>query len=393
MIFVGLVVIAVAGYLLVRDDSQATPTVIIITGGTPTSADAITPSPAQSAPADATAAATLTPGSASSPQAEATATATAGPTATPVPVGAGRSNPIPFGESGISQDGEWELQVLDVIRGEEAWNQVSAANQFNEPPPPGMEYVMMNVRVKYTGTSAEEQIINTTVFQSTGDAGVRWPNPFVVTPAPELSAEVFSGGEATGWVVLEAREGEGNLMAIFDAFLSFEEGDEVYIALQAGAMMPIVEGRQAAPNQLGVDRLNPAPFGEHVITDIWELWVSEVIRGDEAQQRISDAFEFNEAPPEGQEFIMAFVHAHNVQGGASTEEITTFSFASTGANSIIYDHVFVVEPEPPLAYAVYPGGEAAGWVVVVADIGETDMALVFNDLYFSGDTRYLALTE
>ena len=85
-------------------------------------------------------------------------TATVAPTATPQPeptpttgaIGTGRSNPVPLGE--VGQAGDWEIQVLEVVRGDDAYNRLIEANQFNDPAPQGMEYAVVNVRVKYNGS-------------------------------------------------------------------------------------------------------------------------------------------------------------------------------------------------------------------------------------------------
>ena len=96
-----------------------------------------------------------------------------------------------------------------------------------------------------TAAETEAQSVDSFWFQSTGDARVKWGWPSVVDPSPELDAELFTGAEATGWVTVLARQGETNLMIIFEPFLSSEEGDEAFLALQENARVAPLDTRLA----------------------------------------------------------------------------------------------------------------------------------------------------
>ena len=65
------------------------------------------------------------------------------PTPTPERVGMSRSNPYP--SSQVVHAPNWDVQVLEVVRGDEAWKALQAANQFNEPAPEGMEYILVKL--------------------------------------------------------------------------------------------------------------------------------------------------------------------------------------------------------------------------------------------------------
>lgn len=324
------------------------------------------------------------------------------PTATPEPeptiesepdaVGAGRSNPVPLGQSGTTADGEWQAQVNQVVRGDEAWQMVLDANQFNRPPDEGMEYVVVNMTMTYVGTSPEAQSVGRFDFNTTGDARVRWSWASAVHPSPELGADLFTGGETTGWVVLQAREGETNLLAIYEPSVSFAEGDELFLALEEGAAVAPILDRLADENDLGVARDNPAPFGETVVVENWEISLTEVIRGEAAWEMVLDTNQFNNPPEEGMEYIAVRATVRNVKGGHGSDRINRFMFESTGSANVIHDRPSVVQPEPDLDFDLYAGGQVNGWVIVQARIGETNVSLVFSSRqFFGGETRYLAL--
>ena len=317
-------------------------------------------------------------------------TPTAEPTPTPGRVGSGRSNPVPLGE--VGQTDEWEVQVLEVLRGDLAWERILGANQFNDPAPEGYEYVLINVRVKYIGDEIEAQRVDSSWFRSTGDARVKHSRVYVVEPEPVLDVELFAGAEASGWTTVLARQGEGNMMAIFEPLISFEEGDELFLALDEGANVQPLEERLAEENDLGFDRHNPVPLGERVVGDTWELWVIEAIRGDEALRRVKDANMFNEDPAEGMEYVIVRIGARNVKPDAGSDSITEFSFKATGDAGRVYDRPTVVDPEPVLDYDVYAGGEVDGWVTVQVAAGEQNIRLAYEPLFsLTAKPRYFAL--
>lgn len=312
------------------------------------------------------------------------------PTPTAGAVGSGRTNPIPLAETG--QAGDWEIQVLEVVRGDDAYSRLLEANQFNEAAPSGMEYVLVNVRVKYNGTESEAQSVDFTWFSSTGDSRVKWGWPSVVDPTPELDAELFTGAEATGWTTILARQGEQNLILIFEPILSTEEGDEAFLALQENASVSPLDGRLAEENDLGFDRMDPVPVGERIVGETWEIWVIESVRGEEALRRIKEANQFNEDPDPGMEYVLVRVGARNVNPDSGSDNISEFSFKTTGDAGRVYDVPSIVDPEPTLSYDVYAGGEVDGWITLQAAAGEENLRLVYEPAFsFTADPRYFAI--
>ena len=79
-------------------------------------------------------------------------------TNTPVasPPGMSRSNPFPATE--LASLPNWDVQVLEVIRGEEAWKVIQAANYDNVAAYAGMEYLLIKLYVKSTYVDSENTI-------------------------------------------------------------------------------------------------------------------------------------------------------------------------------------------------------------------------------------------
>lgn len=120
----------------------------------------------------------------------------------PTDLGLDRNNPVPFGQTATAED--WQIIVEDVISGPAAWEIILDANQFNDPPPEGMVYVLVKVRVRYIGLSEDEQNVGDRDFTLFAGSGEALERPSVVEPEPELFFDLYAGGEVEGWIVLQA---------------------------------------------------------------------------------------------------------------------------------------------------------------------------------------------
>jgi hypothetical protein len=309
-----------------------------------------------------------------------------------VEVGFGRSNP--YAPSELVQAPNWDLQILDHLRGADAWTAIQAANQFNDPPPEGMEYLLLKLYVRSTYSDDDEHNISNWDFNLTGDRLIRYGPASVVTPDPQLDFTVYTGGEGEGWISFPIGEGESNLILIFDEFANFDDDRFRYIAVEEGAKVEVpLEVRDIQPTDLGMQRTNPAPLGQTVTTEDWEVTVQDVIRGEEAWLMAEDANMFNDPPDEDMEYIAVTFHVRYIGTGESFESIDSSFFNTTGDNGVVYDIPSVVDPEPALDAALFPGGEYTGWIVLQAAEGETGMKVIFQPWtdFTDENKRFLAL--
>jgi hypothetical protein len=308
----------------------------------------------------------------------------------PSEVGLGRDNPVPLGD--VIEAENWTLQVLDVLRGDDAYDRLLETNQFNSPPPEGHEFVLVSLSARYTGDSDEVQDIDGFWFRSTGDARIRHSNVFPVNPEPVFRGSLFQNGEVTGWMTVLAREGETNLMLIFEEWLNFDADEVIYLALEDGASIDLPTGRLAEENDLGFNVNSPVPFGESAVGENWEIWIVDHVRGDEALDRVMEANMFNDEPEEGMEYVLVHVGARNVGTSAEPEQISSFLFRITGDAGRVYDNPWVVDPEPALDFEMYPGGEATGWITMMVPEGEQNLRLVYEPWFsFTAQPRYFSL--
>ena len=95
-----------------------------------------------------------------------------------------------------------ELTVVGIIRGQEAWNLISDANMFNDPPLSGYEYVLVKIRFHYISSSPTlAQVYNWYYFQLVSSQGETLGIPYVVEPEPRLNP-VYPGATTEGWEAL-----------------------------------------------------------------------------------------------------------------------------------------------------------------------------------------------
>lgn len=134
-----------------------------------------------------------------------------------------RANPSAIGDV-LSSD-EWEVVVNSFTRN--ATDQVMAANMFNDPPPPGSQYALVNLTATYIGDeSGHADFLRAAFVTDTGNV-IRDYDHSAVTPDP-LEGELYTGASATGNIALAVPEGEPGLLRL--ALGAF--GGEVFVAVE-----------------------------------------------------------------------------------------------------------------------------------------------------------------
>lgn len=366
-------------------------------GGAPSSS---APAEAQPAPTtqEAAAAATAPAAPTEAPAATATPepTATTAPTATPEPAepGTSRSAPLPLGTELRFED--WAVTISAVTRSEEAAQAIAGANQFNSPAPEGFEYLLATLTL--TNISSEQEaksVLFGVDLRVTGDRNVLYSRASVVVPQ-DLEGELFPEGSAEGQVAFLVPADEGNLQFFVAESFSFDPEARRFVAIDERATLsPDPALADIDATDTGATRAGPAPLGTTVVSEEWEITLLEVLRGADAAQRITEANQFNEAAPEGQEYLLARVSARYLGDGDpdAAAGIDQNTFKVTGASNVIYDRPSVVAPEPALDAYLFPGGQVEGWVVVQAPAGEAGLTLVYEPLFDCGseNLRFLGL--
>lgn len=319
----------------------------------------------------------------------------AGPTVEP-PVageemGQTRANPVPLGQ--VTSAAQWDIQVLEVLRGDEAWDALLAASEWNDPPTAGFEYVLVKIAAERTGDN-EAKEIGSADFDITGDKAVLYIAPWLPNLDPELDAELLPGGTTEGWLSFTVQEGEENLILVYDEVWEWDD-KPIYLALEKDAAIAIPADLSSDGDaKSGVSRAEPADLGVKIFQDPWEVEVLQVIRGDEAYEAIMEANEWNDPPRDGLEYMLLYIHVRNLNAQEEAQDIDSSMFQVTADNNILYSYPYVTEPEPELIARLYPGGEWTGWLAYEIGIGEENPLLVFGDVWSIGEKgRFIALEE
>jgi len=313
-------------------------------------------------------------------------------TATLSPVGLNRANP--YSSSDLVEAPNWDIQIIETVRGDDAWALLQAANEFNDAPPEGFEYVLVRLHVRSKYADEEAHSISQGDFKITGSRLHLYSSAYVVVPDPALDAELYEGAETEGWASFLVGAGETDLILVVDELFSFDSDRYRYVALDENASITVSsELADIEPSELGLKRSEPAPIGQSAITEDWEVTIVEVERGADALALILQANMFNEEPEPGMEYVLARARVRYIGTEDKSVNIDASYFNSTGSQGVLYDLPMVVEPEPVLDCNLYPGGECEGWVALQAAESETGLIVQFEPWFDFGDEnrRFLSL--
>jgi len=142
-------------------------------------------------------------------------------------LGRNSATPVPVGSRATTS--YFQVEIKESIRGDEAWNILKAARDSNDPPDPGMEYLLALVRVR--NISSLLVAIDDDAFRSVGDRRTVWKNPFVTEPEPSIKAALYPGGVHQGWVALQVAEREDKLVAVFEHTVGYFDIDRRYLTI------------------------------------------------------------------------------------------------------------------------------------------------------------------
>ncbi|MDE2688319.1 MAG: hypothetical protein OXI16_12600 [Chloroflexota bacterium] len=139
-----------------------------------------------------------------------------------------KENPIPFGESGMTNDG-LSLSIMDVIG--DAEDMILAENQFNDPAPEGRQFVIVTIKVRNDTSETQRYrsyglnvVGQSNVGYDAGDCGV-------IPDAFDSSRNMFSGGELSGNVCFNVESSDVDSLVMYDSN-AYDSSDWVFFALR-----------------------------------------------------------------------------------------------------------------------------------------------------------------
>jgi hypothetical protein len=139
--------------------------------------------------------------------------------------------PAPFGTAVTTEN--WQITVTDVILGDEAWDILLQTNQFNEPPPEGIMYVLVKAKARYLGQSDEPAQIFSYHLNLRGESGTLYTPPPLVEPTPWFDFDMYPGAEAEGWIALAVPNDESEFVLRFNPGYGDDDPEIRYLSLDA----------------------------------------------------------------------------------------------------------------------------------------------------------------
>jgi hypothetical protein len=97
------------------------------------------------------------------------------------------------------------ITVLEIVRGEKAWDMVKTASPSNKYPNAGMEYVAVRIKFAFGAKGSSGDLsygIRDEQFALVSESGRQYERPSIVLPKPELSGRLYPGDSLEGWIVL-----------------------------------------------------------------------------------------------------------------------------------------------------------------------------------------------
>lgn len=136
-----------------------------------------------------------------------------------------RENPAPIGSTIEGDDFTVVINSVDL----DATDDVMAANPFNEDPPEGSSYAVVNMTVTYTGEDSAYAAYVVVNYVTAGGEVVDSTETLAVAPDPTIGLEeLYNGASATGNTALAIPTGDAGALRVTPGLFA----DEVFVAIQ-----------------------------------------------------------------------------------------------------------------------------------------------------------------
>jgi hypothetical protein len=301
----------------------------------------------------------------------------------------------------------WDFKVLEIVRGEDAWQALQTEDPTVLPPPTGKQYLLIKLWLRNKNPSPEVQNISLDEFFVTGDSLQVHSDVLKDLPGPEIVyTDIFTAEILEGWIDVLINPTEGNLMLVFDRN-EYIDGESTprevrYLAIDRGASIEIPDELDAlTPNDLGLTLENPAKIGETVIGDNWEVTVLESVQGEAALDLVMKMNDNNKPPEEGLEYIVFRARFRRISTADRIENHDNFQIYAPGLGQ--HNSDFLSEPRgvfnrnrtefPRMEFYFFPGTVSEGWFVMAGPASQNPQIarLKVGDDFKTG-SRYFQLS-
>lgn len=151
----------------------------------------------------------ISPTSVVSGEGEVVASSEAGGSSLDSSAAGSRENPAARGDT--ITVGDWELVVNSFDR--DATEQVMGTNQFNDPPPAGSQWALVDLTATYVGDELGTTTFIGVSYVTEDGTVIHWYDHVAVVPHA-LNGELYPGGTATGNVGIAVPQGDEGLLRL-----------------------------------------------------------------------------------------------------------------------------------------------------------------------------------
>jgi cell division protein FtsB len=156
------------------------------------------------------------------------------------------------------------------------------------------------------------------------------------------------------------------------------------------ALVPTPPPKEGDP---GSSRFFPLNIGKSInvqftsgypeVTFIANITIHNIVRGDAAWDMLYTYYDGNTPPAPGYEYILANITFRLVMASDIFTSYTVWShsFDAVSKDGVVYNYVFVLEPEPALSNEVYQGATVTGWAAFMVSVVDNHPVLSFGTDY------------
>ncbi|WP_167957137.1 DUF4352 domain-containing protein [Anaerosporobacter faecicola] len=316
-----------------------------------------------------------------------------------VPIGT-RTNPLPLhttalfnGNNTLFDTYQAEITLLEVIRGNEAYQMAMGANSYNSEPAEGKEYLFAKFRIRALSSQEDAVIdINSASFTVVSENGKTYDAFTSVSGLKPTLQEMYAGGTQEGYAYFEVDEDDQYPNLVFlernnngiwfstDPNAALAEGSTVYVPAES---IP----KQDTTNATLGSRLNPFSIGEQAtfngletVFDTYQanLTLTEINRGEEALALVTKANSYNDLPSEGMEYLLALFEVTATDSVDDAKiEINSANFELVSSAGIKYDDFVSIAGLEPTLTDMYTGNTQQGYVCFLVSKDDTNPTIVF----------------
>jgi len=139
----------------------------------------------------------------------------------PAPAGVQLSGIIECGRGYTTHElYDMKITLLEVIRGEDAWERLKQADSGNKPCDADSDYILAKVKFEYSSRTAPGQCVHKITpeqFTACSVEGMDFPSAESSLPKPEMRGDLKSGESLEGWVAFKVPKTEKEPLLSYSA--------------------------------------------------------------------------------------------------------------------------------------------------------------------------------